>query len=778
MNVELLAPAGDWEALVAAVQNGADAVYAGGRAFSARAYARNFDRDELKKAIDYCHLYGKKLYITVNTVVDDYELKEMVSYAADLYEMGADAFIVQDLGAARVMIDMGLPVHASTQMNVHNAKGVKFLQDMGFKRVVLARELSLKEIQDIVAKTSMEIEVFVHGALCVSYSGLCLMSSLIGGRSGNRGKCAQPCRKLYQLVDASGNAVGEKGYLMSMKDLNTVERLKDIVQAGVTSLKIEGRMKRPEYVATVVKAYRSALDGVLTLQDVKDLKAIFSRDFTPGYILGEQGPSVVNTHSPNNQGVCIGRLLSVKKGVGTFEFDVPVSLGDGIRIGDVGFTVSAIYKNGEKVQEASGRVQIPVKEVKPGDVYRTSDVKLIQKARMSYQDIYSRKIPVEVYGEVHLGCPMKLKLWDGTNAVETKGSVNAERAIKKSLDPDRVKEQLCKTGGTPYRVEHIQVDVDEGVMLPVKEINSVRRSALEKLTELRCYTGPRPMKKPEYAVAKRPLENEIRLYAKVLSAADGSQAIKGGIDGVYVQSVNIDELLTAWDECRSKEVEFIWALPYITREKTMDEVLKLAEKLACEGIDRVAVSNLGLVQPLHDIGYTLHGDHTLNVFNSQSVFSLREHGVKVIALSPELRLSQIKDIVDIAGGGLEVVAYGYIPAMITAYDPVKKALLLKGILADAEGYGIRDETGVVFPVKRHSYTIVYNSRPIFMADRISDVVDAGVKNLRLDFIGNGEDICCIVECYRSCLEGDCENAREIREHIGKFTRGHFYKGVE
>lgn len=465
MRVELLAPAGSWDALVAAVQNGADAVYAGGTAFSARAYAQNFDRDTLKKAVDYCHLYGKKLYMTVNTLVDDGELKEMVSYAADAYKMGVDAFIVQDLGAARVMIDMGLPVHASTQMTVHNTEGVKFLHRMGFKRVVLSRELTLDEIRNITANTPIEIEVFVHGALCVSYSGQCLLSSLIGGRSGNRGRCAQPCRKLYQLV-YGGKAIGDARYLLSMKDLNTIDWLKDIVNAGVASLKVEGRMKRPEYVATVIRAYRSALDGVLSEQDRRDLEAIFNRKFTRGYILGENPEDVVNPESPKNRGVYVGRLLSVKKGIGSFDFDVTVSVGDGIMIGDTGFTISAIFKNGKKVDKADGRVEIPVKDVRSGDVYRTFDARLIDRARKSYEDIYGQKISVKARAEIRLNQPMKLVVWDGINTVEVKGFVNVEKAIKKPLDPVRVKDQIQKTGSTPYAISCVDVDMDEGVILP------------------------------------------------------------------------------------------------------------------------------------------------------------------------------------------------------------------------------------------------------------------------------------------------------------------------
>lgn len=794
MGVELLAPAGNWDALVAAVQNGADAIYAGGTSFSARAYAQNFDRDVLKKAIDYCHLYGKKLYMTVNTLVDDEELRDMVSYAVDAYKMGVDAFIVQDLGAARVMLDMGLPVHASTQMTVHNTEGVKFLQHMGFKRVVLARELSLDEIKDIVANTSLEIEVFVHGALCVSYSGQCLLSSFIGGRSGNRGRCAQPCRKLYQLINGD-KAIGDFCYILSMKDLNTINWLQEIVGAGVTSLKVEGRMKRPEYVATVIRAYRSALDGTLSEQDCSDLECIFNREFTPGYIMGDSITNVVNTKSPKNQGVYVGKLLSVRKRIGDFMLERPVSVGDGIGIGPTGFTVSVIFKNGRKVEKAVGRVEIPLPttDVKPGNVYKTFDVALVEKARKSYEDMYGKKIEVRARAEIKLDNPMRLAVWDDTHTVKVTGTVKAEKAIKKPIEPERIKEQIQKTGNMPYIINYVDVDTDEGVILPVREINGVRRKALEELTLARCSIKAKTIKEPEYWEDPATLERETTLYAKVKTVQDVNKAIEAGIDGIYFQSMDVDEIERALDLCQSEDVIFAWALPYITRNEVLKDILAIGEKLAHRNLNRVVVSNIGLIGPLRDMGFALHGDYNFNVFNSQTACLLRRYGLELITLSPELRLSQIKRIFRHMGGKLMTIIYGYIPAMITPYDPVKKILSFKksnkGDFCDykPKSWGIKDQTGAIFPVEavhygdkneKKLYTVIYNSRPLFMADKIGDILDAGVRNLRLDFIEENENVYDIIRCYKACLNGDFGCINVIRDKIPSFTRGHFYKGVE
>ncbi|MEW5897967.1 MAG: peptidase U32 family protein, partial [Bacillota bacterium] len=340
---ELLAPAGSWEALVAAVQNGADAVYLGGRSFNARQSAANFDDAELARAIEYAHVRGVKVYVTVNTLVAEEELEQAARFLFFLARAGADAAILQDLGLAALAREVvpELPLHASTQMTVHNSPAVAHLRRLGFQRVILARELHLAEVQRIKEETGAGVEVFIHGALCVCYSGQCLFSSLVGGRSGNRGRCAQPCRLPYTLVDGHGRPLADPGrvgeYLLSPRDLNVSRHLPALIQAGVDAFKIEGRLKRPEYVATVVRVYRQLLDRAAALgpekffvapEEAKDLAQIFNREFTAGYLFGRQGKLLMSFRRPNNRGVFLGRVRRRENGW------LQVVLEDGLNVGD------------------------------------------------------------------------------------------------------------------------------------------------------------------------------------------------------------------------------------------------------------------------------------------------------------------------------------------------------------------------------------------------------------------------------------------------------------
>lgn len=382
--IELLAPAGSMESLYAAVQNGADAVYLGGAKFSARAYASNFDEENMIKAVEYCHLYNVKIYVTVNTAMKEEEIKEALEYVEFLYKIGVDALIIQDAGLAQ-LIKRNFPkfeLHASTQMSIHNAEGALFLKNLGFSRIVLSRELSLDEITHISKYLNIETEIFVHGALCVSYSGQCLMSSLIGGRSGNRGRCAQPCRLPYEIIDKKRKKKA-KGYILSPKDVCTIENIKDIINSGTSSLKIEGRMKRPEYVAGVVSAYRKAIDDANCDIETerKKLLQLFNREgFSKAYLYGNVGRDMMSYRFPKNTGVFIGK---VNRDL-TIELKENVKLQDGIRFGGDGFTIFKIVKGSTNVEEAfvGDRVKLKPTKYKAGDMlFKTSDNELLNNLR-------------------------------------------------------------------------------------------------------------------------------------------------------------------------------------------------------------------------------------------------------------------------------------------------------------------------------------------------------------------------------------------------------------
>ncbi len=505
---ELLAPVGGTEALAAAVQNGADAVYLGGRMFSARQYAENFDRYELQKAIDYSHIRGVKVYVTVNTLLTDPELPAAGEYLKFLYESGADAVIIQDLGLARAARQLvpGLALHASTQMTVHNSAGVELLLNQGFSRVVLARELSLREIAEIKRRTGAEIEVFVHGALCISYSGQCLMSSMIGGRSGNRGRCAQPCRMEYSLVDAAGRNLAEPGvvgsHLLSPKDLNMISHIPQLAEAGISALKIEGRMKRPEYVATVTRIYREALDRyreapqnyTVNEKEIKDLTQIFNRGFTTGYFFGRPGRDMMSYKRPNNRGLYLGRVAAADRAGGTAEILLEESLctGDGIEFwvtegGRRGVVVNHMVVNGQETDSASAgdRVLVPSEgRVKPGDrVFKTHDAGLISLAEKSYKSAREiKKIPLRFKVEAGIGEHFTVTVTEPAGcSFSAQSGTRGQAALKKPLTPDSLEKQLNRLGNTPYSLGSLEADIDSGVMVPLSEINETRRRAVEGL---------------------------------------------------------------------------------------------------------------------------------------------------------------------------------------------------------------------------------------------------------------------------------------------------------
>ncbi|MEA4825238.1 MAG: peptidase U32 family protein [Clostridium sp.] len=390
--IELLAPAGSMESIYAAVQNGADAVYIGGTKFSARAYASNFDEENMIRALEYCHLYNVKVYVALNILIKEEEVNEALEYIKFLYKIGVDALIIQDTGIAE-LIKRNFPdfeIHASTQMTVHNGEGAILLNELGFKRIVLSRELSLKEIKYISKDLGIETEVFIHGALCICYSGQCLMSSIIGGRSGNRGRCAQPCRLPYEIINKKSGSI-KKGYILSPKDICTLENIKDIIESGASSIKIEGRMKRPEYVAGVVSAYRKAIDEAYNTLGVSDSKAnskdnalekfnlqseekkllqLFNRQgFSKAYMYGNVGKDMMAYNLPKNTGVMLGK---VNKDL-TIKLEENINLQDGIRFGEDGFTIFKIVKGSENVSKAvrGDIVKLKPTKYKAGDILYT-----------------------------------------------------------------------------------------------------------------------------------------------------------------------------------------------------------------------------------------------------------------------------------------------------------------------------------------------------------------------------------------------------------------------
>ena len=563
--IELLAPAGSREALTAAIENGADAVYLAGNLFGARAYADNFDRENLREAIQFAHLRGVAIHITVNTIVGDNEMEELADYLRFLYEAGADAILVQDLGVARVAKSVvpDLPMHASTQMTVHNLEGVLALADMGFSRVVLSREMSLNEIREICRKSPVEIECFAHGALCVCYSGQCLMSSMIGGRSGNRGRCAQPCRLPYTLVNDEGNDVlGDSAgnYLLSPRDMNTIDILPELIQAGVASLKIEGRMKRPEYVSVVVSTYRKELDRIYGIEKSSDkeeshrrLAQIFNRDFTTGFLLNNPGKNLMSDRRPNNRGLLIGRVTK-------YDFSskrVFVKLSADVTEGDeldfwvkVGGRVTTALtdiedEKGHSVTEgkAGEEISFPLaKTVKVHDrVFRVYDAKLMQEARSTFQNgAPVRRIPVDCSVTARIGKPVvvSFRTADGAEA-EIVSDFICEKAQKTPVSVEVLQKQLSRLGTTVYDLRNFAAELDDNAIVPVSVLNNLRRQASEILDGKRLEKYKRVSLSETGAVKSLPScdirknrEKSAKLVVRVDSVAKAKAAVDAGADGI------------------------------------------------------------------------------------------------------------------------------------------------------------------------------------------------------------------------------------------------------
>lgn len=545
---ELLAPAGGMEQLKAAVENGADAVYMGGKLFNARINAANFSDAEMREAIEYAHLRGVRLYVTMNTLIRDRELKDALEYAALLYECGADALIIQDLGFAE-LIRRHIPdfeLHLSTQGTIYNIEGVREAKKLGFSRVVLARELTLEEIGEITganrsggraengtgfAEDLPEIEVFAHGALCICYSGQCQMSREIGGRSGNRGECAQPCRLPYSICGAGGRPISGPSFALSPKDLCTLGQLGRLAEAGVASLKIEGRMKTPEYVAIVTGIYRKYLDlyakyGQYEVgpADLRDLNQIFSRGgFTEGYLSGNPGKNLMSGELSKHQGIYIGKALGStfagkgsnvgkeqkgvagksgnrQRGLVTIRLAEKLSVGDGIEIRnrELPGNLITFMKRGDKKIDSAEKGEVVVAGyidglVSPGDrVYKITDKTLMQRARASYEgksgsaEKALRKMGVSFHFSAGVNRPISLRATDEEgNSVTRELAETAEKALTRAITTETVEAQLSKTGGTPFRVRSCAVELEDGISIPLSKINELRRTVLEELETLR-----------------------------------------------------------------------------------------------------------------------------------------------------------------------------------------------------------------------------------------------------------------------------------------------------
>ena len=767
-----------------------------------------------------------RIFVTVNTLVDDSEIEELADYLRILYEIGVDAILVQDVGVAAIArkVIPKMPLHASTQMTVYNLAGVKYLEKLGFKRIVLAREVSLEDIRYICEHSQAEIEVFMHGALCVCYSGQCLMSSLIGGRSGNRGRCAQPCRLPYALVSEKHQtiALDDAGeYLLSPKDLNTLEILPELIQAGVASFKIEGRMKRPEYVAVVTDTYRRAIDRFLAdqdhyevaEQDQKDLAQIFNRDFTTAYLEGKQGRFMMSDRRPNNRGVRIGRVIAYNGQNKTVEIklDEPLRVNDILEFwvkvgGRVNITVKEMTVNGESVIEAAAgtKVTIPMLHmVRSNDrVFKVFDAKLMDRARLAFTEGHHlRQIDIHMSVEVQKGAPLTIKIQDQDGFIgESVTNFIAEEAIKRPLTQEIIAKQVSRLGNTVFALKELTCHIQGAVMVPISEINEARRTAVESLEEARLAVFSRPMLKSSQIILpkrREQMKNRSLLGVNVDSIEKVGAAIRGGADYILFggecfnhKQPGEKEYQEAVTMVKQAGKKIILATPRIIKEWQIPQLVKdliFINTLQPDGVSVANIGTIGLAQQyLSDI--PLYGDYSLNIYNSVAADFYRRQGLCGVTLSPELTMNQLEHFVGIEGLTVECLIHGYVEMMVSEYCVLGSYIgnLTHGCSKPCRKgqYFLKDRKDAEFPVVTDQYCRMHilNSKELSMIPHVHALQKIGIDRLRIEGkYASVENIYRVTKLYRELLDLGAAHplvkGNDFTSVEQDITRGHYFRGV-
>ena len=782
--IELLSPVGDFECLVAAVQNGADAVYFGANKFNARINGTNFSNDDLKRAIQYAKLRNVKTYLTLNTLIKNNEFEESVELLKYAYECGIDAIIMQDLGLAKFAIENfpDLEIHASTQMTAHNIEGVKKLKELGFKRVVLSRELNLKEIKKIYDETKMDLEMFIHGALCISYSGQCLMSSIIGQRSGNRGKCAGTCRLPYELINKEENKTVDKGYLLSSKDVCTLDIIPEIIESGAMSFKIEGRMKTPEYVGVVTSIYRKYIDLALSgkpykvdEEDRKKLMQVFNRGgFSTGYINGKLGKNMMYTKRPNHMGVFLGKVMSYNpnRGYIKLKLEEEIDLGDSIRINESSCKTSELMKNNNNIKTAQVGEIVTIGRIKGkinvGDlVYKTVSQKLENyiNQRTSKENV-KRKVYAKI--DIEIGKPINFEVID----TQTKKCFNVignivETAQKQGTDEERIREQIRKTGGTIFEIENIEINLDQNAFVPIKEINELRRKALESLEEiLRELIGrkPKEVELKELDIKEKQEKTKVALLLNLIKENYNYKNL-AKIDRIYLP---ISEVILAKNQEKLKEITIICDtylyMPNIIRDEHKQIIYKKAEDLVNNyKIKGFVVSNLSQIEEVKKYNLEIIGNYTLNVFNNRTAKELEDLKISTITISPELNEEEIENIK--TNLKKEFIVYGRTPLMTSEYCTIGTFKNCTGLCTKGT-YVLKDRMNFEFPI----YTNRINCNTTIYNSKITSIMwkNLKVNSIRIDILEeNIEEINKIIETHKQSkrLEGQNYTNGNLKKDI-------------
>lgn len=800
--VEILAPAGSMECLRAAIAAGADAVYTGGALFGARAYAHNLTEEELLEAIDYVHLHGRRLYLTVNTLIKDREMeKQMYDYLLPYYRQGLDAVIVQDIGLFRFIRKHfpDLPIHASTQMTLTGVDGAKFLEKEGAQRIVTSRELSMAEVKKIADETELEIESFVHGALCYCYSGQCLFSSFIGGRSGNRGQCAQPCRLLYRTPEAK-----RPQYLLSLKDICTLELIPEMIESGIYSFKIEGRMKKPEYAAAVAFQYRKYADLYLKYyeecpaeedpaayamkkyrvreEDRQMLLDLYNRGgFHTGYYHTQNGREMISLNRPNHAGVPAVKVLAKKGRNVTAKALTDLYPQDIIELPmRKGREKADNYTCKDAVRKGMN-VQIPVfadTPFKMDEIWmRTRNSTLIDTLR---EEFVNGKIKERICGTFRLYPQEKATLTVKCRDAEiTVAGEKAQEALSQPMSRERIEKQLRKTGNTEFEFSFLKAEIGEKVFLPMQSLNELRREALETLEKVICekYRRSGEVKDPEEDKTELSMEEEILSgWTASVRTAEQMEVIleEEAIGRIYADCTMFPRI---WEKdsyvewitkvhAAGKEIYLV--MPYIFRERTRKQYEAAYNRIFGAGWDGILIANYESFAFLKEHGYTgrIMTDYNLYEFNQESRKFWKEKGVFEFTAPVELTERELQDL-RVKDG--EVIVYGYLPMMISA-GCIQKTT--RGCLKKSGQTTITDRYRNPFVVKNecdYCYNILYNYVPLYLGDRMEEVYQIGPGRIRLMFTTERQqEVRQILSAY---FEG-----KELPE--GTYTRGHWKRGIK
>lgn len=762
--MELLAPAGTSEIFLAALEAGADAIYLGGKAFNARANADNFDIEELAEAVRLAHLLDVSVFVTVNILIGDAELKDLKEYLRELERINVDAIIVQDLAVAELAkrVAPKLHLHASTQLTATNMGTVRFLERMGFSRVVLAREMSLDEIKTICREAKAEIEVFVHGALCVCYSGQCLMSSFIGGRSGNRGACAQPCRLPYELINGEGKVINaeDEAYIMSPKDLNYSEHMAELMEAGVASFKVEGRMKKASYVKEVIGTYRQIIDraGQTIEEDQEHLAAGFNRGFSTAYLENRSSREMITAVAPGNRGKRIGPS---------------------------------------------------------DDGPKKTDWQNLQE--------FSRKYDVHAYLDGQEGAaPTLTLLMDDGTTVTVSGDYVVQRAHKTPTSHEKVWEQLGRLGTTVFRLASVYMP-EEPFMWPSSVLNQIRRDGIARLEDILLEKHAKAMAtvlsriegaiadeikdRPSYksmmtddaetagkAIAQRTgnqpavplvsvqLDEEWQVIAAIEA---GAQKIIFGGDRLQRKPYDLSIYNRVVELCHAHKVPCVLLTPRIVRESEFEAYRPTLEAIIAAKPDAISIHFLGALEWLQMLGYkgAVEGDSSLQLFNKEAVRQVTDLGLSSVVVSQEATLHQISGIIRHSQIPVECVVHGLTELMISEYCVISsfagtgcKTNCPAPCLKDS--YRLRDRMGEEFPLRTDPYCRMHimNSRMLDMRAYIPDLVKRGIAVLRIDGRQQSKEwLRDTIEAYRGIL-AHTSPVPPKNESL-PITRGHYFKGI-